>query len=201
LQIKKDEVRLAILKEAEKEFLEKGFKDASVRAVAKAAGTTIGNFYNYFESKEALFEELVEDEYQSFMFLIAHHGNAGKQEFSIEFTDVVKMREELILLIQNIMPVFTDHFRILIEGSTGTKYENTREKLLGILEEHFAEHITEFGQSRVHKSMGRVISIQIITGLLQILRDSKDAEVREEMLAEHLLYHIIGTMGLLGLLK
>lgn len=44
---------------AEKEFLEKGFKDASLRNIVKRVGVTTGAFYGYYKSKEELFEALV----------------------------------------------------------------------------------------------------------------------------------------------
>ena len=47
-----------ILEVGKREFLEKGFKDASLRAVVKEAGFTQGAFYGYYDSKEALFDAL-----------------------------------------------------------------------------------------------------------------------------------------------
>ena len=43
-----------------KEFLEKGFRGASLRQIVKNAGVTTGAFYGYFSSKEALFASVVE---------------------------------------------------------------------------------------------------------------------------------------------
>ncbi|MFZ7102492.1 MAG: TetR/AcrR family transcriptional regulator [Peptococcaceae bacterium] len=48
-----------IMAEGKKEFLEKGFKDASLRNIVKRAGVTTGAFYGYYPDKEALFEALV----------------------------------------------------------------------------------------------------------------------------------------------
>lgn len=53
-------VHEAILHAAEIEFLEKGFQNASLRNIAKAAGVTTGAFYRYYPSKDALFAALVE---------------------------------------------------------------------------------------------------------------------------------------------
>ena len=43
----------------EKEFLEKGFKDASLNKIVAEAGFTKGAFYGYYPDKAALFEDLV----------------------------------------------------------------------------------------------------------------------------------------------
>jgi len=40
-------------------FEEKGFNDTRIKDITDKAGTSVGNFYNYFESKEELFEELI----------------------------------------------------------------------------------------------------------------------------------------------
>ena len=49
-----------IIKHGIKEFLERGFKSASLRSIVKKAGLTTGAFYNYYSSKEELFNELVD---------------------------------------------------------------------------------------------------------------------------------------------
>lgn len=49
-----------LLDAAEAEFGEVGFHEASVGSVAKRAGVAAGTFYVYFDSKEAIFEALVE---------------------------------------------------------------------------------------------------------------------------------------------
>ncbi len=44
---------------AKAEFLEKGFRGASLRNIVKSVGMTTGAFYGYYKSKEELFEALV----------------------------------------------------------------------------------------------------------------------------------------------
>ena len=50
-----------------REFLEKGYKSASLRNIVKTAGVTTGAFYGYYDSKEELFEALVKDQYDWFL--------------------------------------------------------------------------------------------------------------------------------------
>lgn len=52
---------------AKEEFLKKGFQSASLRNIVKTAGVTTGAFYGYYDSKEALFEALVGEQYHTFM--------------------------------------------------------------------------------------------------------------------------------------
>lgn len=51
-----------ILSSAKQEFMEKGFLNASLRNIVKEAGVTTGAFYRYYDSKEALFAALVDEQ-------------------------------------------------------------------------------------------------------------------------------------------
>ena len=53
------ETQKKILEIGKKEFLEKGFKDASLNQIVAEAGFTKGAFYGYYPDKTALFERCV----------------------------------------------------------------------------------------------------------------------------------------------
>ena len=55
------ETQRKILEVGKEEFLAKGFKDASLRGIVKAAGFTQGAFYGYYPDKAALFDALVSE--------------------------------------------------------------------------------------------------------------------------------------------
>ena len=50
-----------LLDAAAKEFGEQGFHAASISGITRRAGTALGSFYTYFDSKEAIFSALVRD--------------------------------------------------------------------------------------------------------------------------------------------
>lgn len=50
-----------LLDASAEEFGEKGFHEASVSSITRRAGVALGTFYTYFDSKEALFQALVQD--------------------------------------------------------------------------------------------------------------------------------------------
>ena len=50
-----------LLDAAADEFAEKGFHEASISSITRAAGTALGSFYTYFDSKDAIFRALVRD--------------------------------------------------------------------------------------------------------------------------------------------
>ena len=55
------ETRARLLEAAEQVFGELGYHEASVVKITEAAGTAAGTFYLYFDSKKAIFDELVRD--------------------------------------------------------------------------------------------------------------------------------------------
>ena len=57
--MERTETQMKILEVGKKEFLEKGFKDASLNKIVAEAGFTKGAFYGYYPDKTALFEDLV----------------------------------------------------------------------------------------------------------------------------------------------
>ena len=60
-----DHKRRQILDGARHVFLADGFDGASMGSIAKSAGVSKGTLYSYFESKEGLFERLIQEERSS----------------------------------------------------------------------------------------------------------------------------------------
>ncbi len=50
-----------ILDAARDEFGQRGFSDSSIVGITQRAGVALGTFYTYFDSKEAVFQEVVRD--------------------------------------------------------------------------------------------------------------------------------------------
>ena len=51
---KSEDTKQLILDTAKKEFMEKGYNDASVRSIAKQAGLTTGAIFRYFADRTGL---------------------------------------------------------------------------------------------------------------------------------------------------
>ncbi len=60
MQTPKEHTRKEILEAARREFLTEGFENSSMRVIAKKAGVSTSNIYNYFENKEHLLTEIVD---------------------------------------------------------------------------------------------------------------------------------------------
>jgi len=61
LSARGERTRRALLEAAEEVFAEYGWEEASIVKITERAGVSQGTFYRYFVSKQAIFDELVDD--------------------------------------------------------------------------------------------------------------------------------------------
>lgn len=107
-----------------REFLEKGFRTASLRNIVKEAGVTTGAFYGYYRSKEELFEALVLEQYEELLVLFQNAFSEFLQmDYQTEHKEEVFVGEHLKKLIDYIYDNMTA-FKLILCCSEGTKYEN-----------------------------------------------------------------------------
>ncbi len=71
-----------LLDAAAKEFGDLGFHSASISGITRRAGTALGSFYTYFDSKEAIFSALVRDMSQAVAKTVA--AEVSEQSSGIE---------------------------------------------------------------------------------------------------------------------
>lgn len=197
MQIKKETMKESILTAAESEFLEKGFQKASIRNIVNKSNTTIGNFYNYFNSKQAVFEELIMDVYHSFDYLLKNHDKAENINSFFDISDVKSWRRQLLVYLDALMPNLNNRFLLLIDGSEGTAYAHVKTDLINLLSEHFMEHVHDFSPGYPYLEMASLLSHQFIMSMIQILKTTENPVRRNELIVEQFLFFAIGTMGLL----
>ena len=118
-----DKTHELIMRSALKNFREHGFRNASIRNICKDAGVTNGAFYAHFNSKDDLFSALVSDKLQVF--------NETYQDLSRmhikSSADVLKTLELSYGSIETLIRYIyseSDVFRLILESSGGTSYEN-----------------------------------------------------------------------------
>ena len=63
----RSDIEPRLIAAARKRFLSDGIDGASLRAIAKDAGTNVGMVHYYFETKENLFFEVIEEQYANFL--------------------------------------------------------------------------------------------------------------------------------------
>jgi len=198
MQIKKEEVINSILDSAENEFFNLGYDKASMRTIAKNADTTLGNVYNYFDSKEDLFSKIVDKPYNMMQSIFRNHNSYSKGDELLEIKNIDAWRKELRSTLHRYLPMFTKPFVILIEGSTGTKYSHARDALVNLLAEHFHEHIYEYNKSYENVELAPVFAEELIDGVIKIVKNYDDINIQERLITEYVVFFAVGTMGILN---
>jgi len=116
-----------------KEFVSKGFQNASLRNIVKEAGVTTGAFYGYYKSKGELFDVMAGYAAQELKEIFAYEtplipGMDKKQAIQSFREDEVKRMTRLTRYSFDNQ----DAIRMLVCGATGTQYENLWHELTEI---------------------------------------------------------------------
>lgn len=112
-----------ILSSAKQEFMEKGFLNASLRNIVKKAGVTTGAFYRYYDSKEALFAALVDEEAKYVLDLFDNTIDEFEKLPGDAQTE--QMLDTSSLYLAKLLDYIYEHydaFKLLIECAEGTPY-------------------------------------------------------------------------------
>ena len=114
-----------ILAAAKAEFLEKGYRSASMRNIVKSAGVTTGAFYGYYSSKEALFAALVDEPYRfvlrTYRAAVSQFEQLQPQSQVLRMGDTGKDCMQATLLY---MDARRDAFHLILECADGTPYSH-----------------------------------------------------------------------------
>jgi len=180
-----------ILKSAEEQFKKEGFRNASIRRICSDAGVTNGAFYAHFDSKEALFKELVGPAVEGLSSLY----DAEKAKFfKIESKeDIIRLFEDSFsssLAVADYIYAHTDSFRLILSAAGGTEYENFAERL-SLVEAESTAQFFEMCKPYIGKPENLSPTIMEVAGRLMVSAAfdsfkkgvSRDETVREIRLA------------------
>ena len=112
-----------LLDAAAKEFAERGFHDASISGITRRAGTALGSFYTYFDSKDAIFSALVRDMSQAVAVAAAAGVTPGSDGVSRErealaaFLAFVRKNKEIYRIIDEAEFADPKSYRAHYEGT------------------------------------------------------------------------------------
>ena len=198
MQYKKDEVKRKLIEAGEEEFFAYGFRNSSVRRIVKAAGTTIGNFYNYFSNKEELFREVVGSELQKFDEFLNGHEEIDDTEFLLNIQDAASLYKLLKANTSVFIPVFTKRFYILVACSEGTAFADSKGKVQEFIKLHFLGHVVDSGTKIGQPDeTADVLAYEFLEGILYIIRKYGSTDKAITLIQNHMLFFLTGTVGIL----
>lgn len=167
------ETRKRLIDCARKEFLAQGFEKASLRHICAQAGLTTGAVYFFFQNKEDLFSQIVEDTARQ----MARLGQRLADEELREPTSGVDSDLELMkFLFQN-----KDEVLLLLEKSQGTHYAAFPEELYGQLEKTFLVFFRRYGNPDTDPELIRILVKMRMEGFLELLKGDYPMEYLMEL--------------------
>lgn len=136
------ETKEKLLESAKKEFLEKGYLQASLRSICKNAGVTTGALYFFFEGKEALFAALVEEPLQMLKKVMLQHYEDEMQQITTEEAKKADHLDDVDASMQIIHYLYQyyDEFQLLVTKSFGSRFENTVDEFVEFTQKHYAHY-------------------------------------------------------------
>ncbi|GGH11601.1 hypothetical protein GCM10008013_03480 [Paenibacillus segetis] len=170
-----------MLKAAKHEFMEYGFQRSSIRRIAAGAGSTIGNMYKYFQSKDELFERLVSNVKGELYFFIKEHETESGESSNAH---------QKLQLFVNLMSDYRDEMLLLIDASDGTQYQNTYEDLIAMVSLNLQDHLPDFNMPPVPDTriLVRTIAVGLVSGWVDVLRHHSDKKDIKNGLTQYFLF-------------
>lgn len=173
---------------AKKEFLEKGYIDASLRTIAAEAGTTTGSIYSRYGGKEGLFSAIVEPDAREFINLFQSiqedfHTSDPKMQRQI-------MDEYTTCAMQRIVEYIYEHletFQLLVKSAYGTKFQNFVEHLVEIETEYTYKYMKVIG---IEAKNGKPITKEFMHIMNKALFESFFEVIRHDMSKEEALEYV-----------
>lgn len=69
-------------------FLQKGYKEVTMKEIVEISGMSKGAFYHYFDSKEGLFKEVIQHFFTP--FISTDYSKFSQDSLKVFFTDIIK---------------------------------------------------------------------------------------------------------------
>ena len=91
-----------LMREAREQILKHGYKNTTMRSVAKSCGVAVGTVYNYFESKDMLIAEFILVDWMECINRISSHPKEDRRAY-LEF-----IYQSLIKFEERFHPLFSD---------------------------------------------------------------------------------------------
>ncbi len=171
MQVLKEEIKLNILQTAKELFLEKGFKAASMSMIARKAGISKSNLYNYFSSKESIYDYLTKSAYTAIEDVLNSLFDHDPDNINLEEYTALSSKVLCMLLTK-----YRNEILLITDCSSGTRHESYKEAVIDRIQEHFMMELTKLNILNDHKKdcfFIHYIAVSLVEGLLEIVRHNK----------------------------
>ncbi|AEE16668.1 TetR/AcrR family transcriptional regulator [Treponema brennaborense] len=152
-----------ILASAKKEFLEKGFTNASLRTIAANADVTTGALYRHFADKDALFCALVDDAAGVTRSILEKASVAEHLQLQDPFGKAHHQYEdELFVTFIDYLYSDFDAFVLLLEKSAGSTHEGFLQRMTDLYADKCLELVSWISAEQLVKTQLDPMTVHVI---------------------------------------
>jgi AcrR family transcriptional regulator len=191
MQVLKDEVRERIYHSGVNVFLKKGYLKATVKDIAQDAGVPVGLMYSYYQNKEALFDAIVRPVYTT---LIHFFEDPAQHETGIDI-----FFDKKIPTILNLVNEKRKEIVVLIDKSTGTKYEESKSVLVDFITK-LIKHMFNEKKSQsailIDDFFYHILANNFAEGVFEVARHYKNREWAKTVIYLLARQHMYGVAGM-----
>lgn len=193
-----------ILNCAKAEFLDKGYTDATLRAIAAAADTSTNSIYVRFGDKEGLFSAIVEPVLSGMTERFIkiqeefHHLDRAAQS-----TRVTEWEDGGTMELVDYMYDHLDEFRLLLDASYGTRFHNFVDELVRIEVEYTYKYMETVGYpahlgDALTEKLLHIVTTSRFESIFEVIRHGMSREEAAEYIDLLSRYHRTGFSAVFG---
>lgn len=190
------------LEEGKKEFLEKGYKETSLRQLCKSLGFTLGAFYGYFTGKEELFEAIVSGPAEElFDYYVKYHNDYMAQDPAMQYEQIGNISTIALDTMLDYMYQYYDEFKLLFCRSNGTKYESYMEQFISIEVDSTRQFLdlmekNGFFSADVDDQLSHNLANMLFKGMIEIFEHDMTYEHAKKYIHKLRIFYTAGWMKL-----
>ena len=193
-----------IVDAAKREFLDKGYVDASLRTIAVEADTSTNSIYVRFGDKEGLFSAIVEpvlNEMTERFICIQERFHLMTPEEQAE--RMPKYADGGTSELIDYMYEHLEEFRLLLDASYGTRFHNFVDELVRIAVEYTYKFMEAVGYSdkfgdAVTQKLLHIVTTSRFESIFEIIRHGMSREEATEYIELLSRYHRCGFIEIFG---
>lgn len=198
--------RERILACAAREFLDKGFTKANLRDIARNTEVTTGAIYRHFQSKEGLFQQLIQP---AFDVIATARTVAAEADEAYPATDMlseaaIQRSLDGVMQVLGAMHEQAVAFKLLLCCADGSPYEDTMEHIVDSYTdsyEAYADHLIELGIAtyRPGRMELHMLARAFIESICECVRHDIAPDTARAYLRSIVIFEHHGWYGLLGI--
>lgn len=194
-----------ILNSAKREFLEKGFMNASLRTIAANADLTTGAMYRHFKDKDALFCALVDDAIEETRKVVMSAGLITNLKDGNPMGKEHEEKESQILsdFIDYIYSDF-DAFTLLISKSGGSTHENFVNEMSDLYTKNCIQILNwmykkKYASKKLDTLTVHVIASSLINSFVELIDHKVQKKEAVKFIADIRDFFHFGIMRIIGI--